>query len=121
MRVIDPYRKLADARGAFLGIINSGQWEEMNYVETKAGQSRGGHYHRETRELFFIIEGEIEIGIGDPSEGATGAPVTVTKGAIVIVEPGEVHTFTCRTDARWINALSRRMDDRSPDIHRAGA
>ena len=118
MRVIEPYKKFADARGAFLGIVDSGRWEEVNYIETKAGQSRGGHYHKDTRELFFIIEGEIEISTRDVTEGTAGESATVKKGSIIIVDPNEVHTFTCRTDAKWINVLSRRMDDRFPDFHR---
>jgi dTDP-4-dehydrorhamnose 3,5-epimerase-like enzyme len=116
MRIIAPYKKLGDKRGSFLGIVNSGQWEEMNYVETEAGQVRGGHYHKETRELFYIIDGEIEISIQDLN-GNTLNNCIVSGGTILEIEPFEVHTFTCHTKSRWINVLSLKIDDRSCDIH----
>jgi len=47
--------------------------------------------------------------------------LSVAKGAILIVDPYEIHTFSCRTDCRWINVLSRRMDDQFHDIHRPNA
>ena len=55
MIVLEPYKKFDDARGRFFGIVNTAHWEEINYIETAAGQIRGGHYHKEKRELFFII------------------------------------------------------------------
>jgi dTDP-4-dehydrorhamnose 3,5-epimerase-like enzyme len=121
MRVIEPYKRFEDGRGVFLGIVNSGCWEEVNYVETKAGQVRGGHYHKETRELFFILDGEIDIEAWDARGGGDADTLSASKGAIVIVDPYEVHTFSCRTDCRWINVLSRRIDDQFHDIHRPEA
>lgn len=89
----------------------------MNYIETKGGEIRGGHYHKETRELFFIIDGEIEIDIGNVAGSSTERYV-VKKGDIFIVEPFEVHTFRCVTDSRWINVLSKRMNELAQDFHR---
>jgi mannose-6-phosphate isomerase-like protein (cupin superfamily) len=117
VKLYKPYRQLADARGLFQGIINSGSWEEVNYIETRGGETRGGHYHRETTELFFIIDGEIEIDISDVA-GSSKERHIVKKGDIFIVEPLEVHTFRCLTDSRWINVLSKRMNEIEQDFHR---
>ncbi len=118
MRIIESYKHLSDVRGEFLGIINTGQWEEINYVETEAGQLRGGHYHVDMQELFFILEGDIEIQI--VSIGAqVSQTFAVEKGSIFVVDPMEVHTFKCLTRSKWINILSKRMDDNHPDFHRA--
>jgi dTDP-4-dehydrorhamnose 3,5-epimerase-like enzyme len=117
MRVLEPYKRFEDGRGAFLGIVNSGNWEEVNYIETKAGQVRGGHYHKKALELFFIIDGEIDIEARDIGGGGAVDTLSVSKGAIVIIDPYEVHTFSCRTACKWINFLSRRMDDQFLDIH----
>ena len=43
------------------GLINEGEWKELNFFSTKAGQVRGDHYHKNTDELFIILEGEIKI------------------------------------------------------------
>ncbi|MFA6888329.1 MAG: cupin domain-containing protein [Candidatus Woesearchaeota archaeon] len=116
MRILESYKQFSDNRGAFFGIVNSGKWEEINYVETEAGQVRGGHYHKETKELFYIIEGEIEIKIANIDEKNI-KKYTVSRGMILVVEPFEVHTFICKTKCKWINVLSKRIDDQFHDIH----
>jgi mannose-6-phosphate isomerase-like protein (cupin superfamily) len=117
VKLCKPYQLLTDTRGLFRGIVNFGSWEEMNYIETKGGEVRGGHYHKETRELFFIIDGEIEIDVSNIA-GSSMERHIVKKGDIFIVEPFEVHTFRCLTDSRWINVLSKRMDELEQDFHR---
>lgn len=116
MKILEPYKSIHDKRGLFLGIVNSAHWEEINYIETFAGEVRGGHYHTETRELFFIIEGEVEITIQSVDRNET-RNVLVMKGSIFVVEPGEVHTFSCKTACKWINVLSKRIDDQFYDFH----
>jgi mannose-6-phosphate isomerase-like protein (cupin superfamily) len=99
-----------------MGVINSGLWEEVNYVETRAGETRGGHYHKETKELFFIIEGAGDVSFRDLLAKQTQR-YSFEKGAIFVIDPYEVHTFECRTDCKWINILSKRLDDQFHDIH----
>ena len=113
MTVLQPFREFADARGRMLGVVNEGQWEEINFVETVAGQVRGGHYHRETRELFLIISGDLRVRIardGTESQHDFGA------GAVFVIEPGEAHWFESLTACTWINVLSKRIDKTCPDI-----
>lgn len=115
MRKIEPYMTRSDARGKLIGLLNTGTWEEFNYLETKAGQIRGNHYHSETREVFFIIEGDIEVVAQYPGQQETR--MIVHAGDILEVEPEENHTFYCLTNTRWINFLSKRFDQNLPDIH----
>ncbi|MCE5195253.1 MAG: cupin domain-containing protein [Nitrospiraceae bacterium] len=117
MKAMIPYKKIEDSRGKFLGIVNSGDWEEINYIETMPGEVRGGHYHKETRELFYIIEGEIDIEIKHLHKSVENN-FTVTSGSIFIIEPFEIHTFICKTKCMWINVLSKKIDDQFCDIHR---
>ena len=70
MTILEPYRQFSDSRGQMLGVINDGKWEEINYVETVAGCVRGGHYHRNPRELFLMISGTIKVRIR-PVNGQT--------------------------------------------------
>jgi len=111
--ILEPYRQFADARGRILGVINQGQWEEINLVETAAGQIRGGHFHRETRELFLIISGKIRVRIGDPAGDSLH---DFGPGAVFVIEPGEPHWFESLTPCTWINVLSKRIDQACPDI-----
>ncbi len=115
MQKLSPYIARLDERGGFLGITQD-SWAEINFIETGAKQVRGNHYHKETRELFFIVSGEIEIVIDDLISGKH-LEMSVSKGDIFIIEPYELHTFRTKTEAQWINMLSQPMDPQNPDFH----
>jgi mannose-6-phosphate isomerase-like protein (cupin superfamily) len=115
---LSPYLNKLDERGGFLGITQE-SWAEVNFIETQAGQVRGNHYHKETRELFFIILGEIDVVIDDLNSG-THFELSVHKGDIFVIEPYELHTFHTRTDSQWINMLSKPIDVQNPDFHQIG-
>ncbi len=116
MKRIKSYVGHVDKRGTFRGIINKGSWEEANYISTRAGEVRGGHYHKLTDELFYIISGRIDIEICSV-EGDEIERFEVAEGDIFLVEPFEVHTFTCLEDSSWINLLSKKFDDKLPDMY----
>ena len=116
MQKLSPYFISHDERGGFVGITQD-HWAEVNFIETKAQQVRGSHYHKETRELFFIISGEVDVVIDDLSSGKH-LEMSVSKGDVFVIEPYELHTFHVRTNAQWINMLSRKLDQDNPDFHR---
>lgn len=118
MEFLEKYTIHEDARGRFLGIINKYTWGEINFVSTKSGVERGNHYHRYTKELFYILSGEIQIdvkNIVDNSEHHFRA----TPHMAFIIDPYELHTFTTVEDSTWINMLSHRMDEAKPDFFKA--
>ena len=115
MQKLSPYIARMDERGGFLGITQE-SWAEVNFIETRANQVRGNHYHKETRELIFIISGEIEVEIDDLNSGKH-LELSFRKGDVFIIEPYEVHTFRTTTDAQWINMLSKPLDSQKPDFH----
>lgn len=116
MQFLSPYVQNSDGRGRFLGITRE-QWAEVNFIETVANQIRGNHYHKHTRELFFIIDGQIEIVIENILSGERNE-FCAQKGDIFVIEPYELHTFQTRTNAQWINMLSIPLDISNPDFYR---
>jgi dTDP-4-dehydrorhamnose 3,5-epimerase-like enzyme len=116
MQKLLPYELVQDERGAFLGITRE-NWAEINFIETRADQIRGGHYHKETRELFLIISGEIDVVVDNIKSGEH-IEFAANKGDIFVVEPYELHTFYTRAGAKWINMLSQVLDSQKPDFHR---
>lgn len=117
MTVLQAYREFADARGSMRGVINDGQWEEINYVETSAGCTRGGHYHRDTRELFLLLSGTVTVRVRKVDASDADAEEHVfSDGSIFVIEPREIHWFETVTACAWINVLSKRIDESAPDI-----
>ena len=62
---IKPDFSFADERGALTQLCREG-WKQINVTSSKAGVFRGGHYHKNNKEAFYIIKGEIEIQLTKP-------------------------------------------------------
>tara|TARA_Y100000385_G_scaffold120854_1_gene125663 strand:- start:3234 stop:3608 length:375 start_codon:yes stop_codon:yes gene_type:complete len=115
----DSYFNYKDERGSILGITNKNLWEEVNFTTSKKGAKRGGHYHKYTKELFFIIEGKIEVITQiinlDNKLGEKTINI-VKKDDIFLIEPHVVHYFNILEDSKWINVLTKKIDKDKPDM-----
>jgi dTDP-4-dehydrorhamnose reductase len=114
--LISPYYYSVDTRGHFLGVFQGNRWEEVNYLESVGGSVRGNHYHKETAEGFFIIDGKIRVTLTDILTGSKRAFV-VKKGNVLIINTNTLHTFEMLENSKWINLLSKPIDNKSKDIH----
>lgn len=52
--------KYQDDRGTLIQLIHKG-YSQMNIVVSKAGVSRGGHYHKLNTEAYYIIQGSCKV------------------------------------------------------------
>jgi len=119
LKFVDNYFIHEDDRGSIKGLVNFGNWKELNLIESKAGCIRGNHYHKTTTELFLILKGEIKIQTQQVINGQLEGKVEeniVTKGKVFLIEPFINHTFIILKDSKWINVLSDSKS--SEDIHR---
>ena len=117
MQIISSYFQSQDQRGEIFGVGRFPWMQEINYIESLQGSVRGGHYHKETQELFFILAGEIKVEI-EQLKTKERKTFIFKKKDIFLIEPYEVHTFFILEDAKWINILSRPMDPQKPDFHK---
>jgi dTDP-4-dehydrorhamnose 3,5-epimerase-like enzyme len=121
LRFVNRYFVHTDERGSIEGLINQGTWKELNIISSDAGVVRGNHYHKNTRELFIILEGEIEVRTQRVSNGHPAGTLSVyhvKAGDVFLVEPMTNHVFTPRAFSKWINALSEPVDKEHPDFYR---
>ena len=115
------YFKKEDPRGKILGLIDQGNWKELNYFSTEPGQVRGNHYHKKTDELFIILKGKLKIqltrvSVNGELEGESKS-FTVKQGDVFVIPKMVYHVFNIIEKSEWINGLSLKMDIRLPDIH----
>ncbi len=110
-----------DERGTIEGIINKGCWKEINIITSSGSILRGGHYHKETQEMFIILDGEVIVKAQKVENGKLTSEVMefhARTGDVFIVNPNVVHTFQVEVYSKWLNALSKIIDPKNPDIHR---
>lgn len=109
-----------DSRGVMKGLVSEGSWKELNFFSTKAGQSRGNHYHKNTDELFIVLKGKIEIEWTEVDEDGKNIydlkKVCVREGDVFIIKTKTRHIFNIIENTEWINGLSQKMDEKNPDI-----
>lgn len=120
-RLIQPYFCHDDDRGVIRGVVNFGVWQEINYVASSADMVRGNHYHRETEELFFVLQGRIRVTLQRVEDGHLAGHMEefiVGEGAIFMVETRVNHIFHILEGAQWINVLSKPINPECPDIYR---
>ena len=114
---INSYFNHKDEKGSIVGLVNFGQWEELNIIDSLKDAVRGGHYHLKTSELFIILEGRIEVCLENINQGKTKI-VEVNAGDVFLIKPRIIHTFTILENSRWINCLSKKIDPKNKDFYR---
>ena len=120
-KIIGNYFNYSDNRGSLQGLVNFGEWEEINLIHSIASSKRGGHYHKQTDELFIILSGEIEVTlqkVKDKQITSKSETITVQSGDVFLIEPMVMHTFHIQKDSSWLNVLSKKINSDCPDIHR---
>lgn len=121
IKFIDNYFEHKDERGSIKGLVNFGQWEELNIIESEAGMTRGNHYHIVTEELFVILDGKISVSVQKVENKIFIGEIEefiVKSGDVFLIEKGTNHTFEILEKSRWINMLSTKTDNKCPDIVR---
>lgn len=121
IQLLPRYFTFCDGRGSIEGVVNSGQWKEINLITSEADTQRGNHYHEKTVELFLIIEGKIRVTAQRVEDGhfvGEQEERVFLAGEAFLVEPYINHTFEVMERSRWVNVLSEPIDQTCPDIHR---
>jgi len=121
VNIVRSYMDRSDDRGRMVGIVNSGHWREANYVETKAGRVRGGHYHKDTHELVFIVSGAVEVELRSVHDADDVATLSLGPGEGLRVDPYVLHTMRYTRDTVHVSLLDRPFDPDQPDLHLPGA
>lgn len=50
----------SDDRGNLYQLVHNG-YEQINVLISKKNVTRGGHYHKISKEAFFVVEGAVEV------------------------------------------------------------
>ena len=108
--------EFADERGEFIEVWRGDQWKEINFFTALKGAVLGGHYHKETSELFFVVTGRCEVEIKYLKTGQN-EKFSVGYKDIFMVEPYEAHFITAVEDLKVVTFLNRPFDKERPDTY----
>lgn len=89
MKSLEPDFKFCDCRGSLVQLVHDG-WRQVNVIQSDAGKIRGGHYHKQNREAFYIISGKVKLEL---SSGTITESHIVKTGDMFTVCSYVTHTF----------------------------
>lgn len=106
--------EFSDKRGKLIEVWRSLKWKRMNYLFCKKGSVRGGHYHKKTNELFFVVDGRCEVTTINVKTHKR-QKLVAGPAALFLVEPYETHIIKALRDSKIIALLDSFSPDRSED------
>lgn len=115
LEIIKPDFMFEDERG-LLAQITHEPFGQVNAVFTKKGAVRGNlHYHKTTKEAFFIISGQVDVFL---SLGQQQEKHTFKTGDMFIIHENVKHTFDYKEDTYLVALYTScvELEDGTKDI-----
>lgn len=78
-----------DGRGKLTQLVHGG-YTQVNVLESRKGVLRGGHFHKQSREAFFVVSGQVEVTLKKGPEQQTELFV---PGDFFEIAPFVVHSM----------------------------
>ncbi len=115
--ILEPNFKHLDERGTLVQLVREG-YKQFNVVESKAMSVRGGHYHKENNEVFYVISGGFEF---TAVKGEVKEIYTFKAGDMFLVPPFVVHGFDYTQDTLLVGMYDKGVEhtDGTKDIYTA--
>lgn len=99
-----------DERGTIVQLIHQG-YRQINVITSKRGVVRGGHYHKQNEEAFYVISGELEVVVN-------GESFHFGSGDFFGIEVNDMHSFHFLEDTILVSMYSDgvELEDGTKDI-----
>ena len=95
-----------DARGTLVQLVHQG-YAQVNILKTKAGVFRGGHFHKISKELFYVLSGSVEVRMKKDDEEETHL---FLAGDFFEIQPYVIHSMTFPEDCTMVALYDRCVE-----------
>ena len=106
VRVLHTDFEFADDRGRLTQLVHEG-FQQINVLTTKRGVTRGGHFHRISREAFYVISGCVEVTLRTEDRTESAA---FHAGDFFAVEPFVSHSMFFPEDCVMVQMYDRPVE-----------
>ncbi len=102
--------QFADNRGTIVQLFHAG-YAQVNVITSKKGVIRGGHYHKENDEAFYVVSGKLKVTVNDET-------AIFSDGGFFGIEPYDMHSFEFLEDTTLVSMYSKGVEkpDGTKDI-----
>jgi quercetin dioxygenase-like cupin family protein len=91
MKVIKISPAFSDARGEVIDIVKDTVVEYATIITSRRGAVRANHFHKETHQYVYMLEGRMRVVSQMPGEAQE--EVVLHKGDLIVNAPLERHAF----------------------------
>jgi len=116
MRISKVDQVIEDERGSITQVVSFGKWKQLNLFSRKQSSLGGGHYHKKTREFFYLIDGQASVKIASIRDGIISSHV-FKSGDCFEMQPFEQHYFKFLSDTCFIALYSTIFNKDKPDVY----
>lgn len=115
LEILKPDFEFNDERGRLMQLMH-GSCAQVNFVESKPSSLRGGHYHKLNREMFFIIDGEVEVTVKKDEKKET---YLFSGGDMFAIDKNVIHYFDYKKESSLIVVYDKGVElpDGTKDIY----
>lgn len=96
-----------DNRGSLTQLVHEG-FDQINVLVTKQGVTRGGHYHKQCTEAFYIISGSIKVTAAKEEAEIT---YHFGKGDFFQIEPYVMHSMYFPENCTMVQMYNRCVEN----------
>lgn len=99
-----------DGRGIIDQLIHDG-YKQINVITSKKGVFRGGHYHKQNAEAFYVVSGKLTVTVNDEVQ-------TFSQGDFFGIDPYDMHGFIFDEETTLVSMYSDgvELSDGTKDI-----
>lgn len=100
MDVIKITPDVEDERGTIADILRREAIDSVTLITSKKGALRGNHYHKETIQYVYVMEGRLKVLSQMPGEPVQTA--VLEKGDLIVNVAHERHAFLALEDCEFL-------------------
>lgn len=102
-----------DKRGIILELFR-GNFSQCNLMQMKKGSAWGNHYHKKTREYFYLIKGQIKVNFQDIKTKKKISKI-IKSGHDFTVMTYILHTIEVQKSSLCLVLYSQKFQNNHPD------
>lgn len=105
-----------DPRGSLVQLVHDG-WKQVNVIRSSPGGVRGGHYHAQSTEAFYVVSGSFELVLEDLHSDAREEYI-LGAGKFFLIKPDILHSFRFQEETVLVSLYDIGVEraDGSKDI-----
>lgn len=111
IEILKPDFEFEDERGTIIQLVREG-YRQVNFITSRKASSRGGHFHKQNEEAFYVIKGKFRLTV---SKGSQTENYNFKKNDFFKIPAGVEHSFEFHTETCLISLYSKGVELKNGD------